>query len=117
MGDLLVLCIIIAVFAFIFCYNGWLKKHYGVSAFTPGRMIVGTIDTFIWIMIFDAKSIWAALPAAAVAVLILLMLLAVNYTQVKIMSQAIIMTLWHLVCGLAIIMVWYEYGRGGKKRK
>ncbi|MGN8969843.1 MULTISPECIES: hypothetical protein [Eubacteriales] len=117
MWDLLGLCLIIAVFAFIFCYNGWLKEHYGVSAFTPGRMIVGTVDTFIWILLFDADSVWEALPGIAVAGIILLLLLGVNYQQVKNRRQAVIMTLWHLVCGLAIIMVWYECGRNRKKRK
>ena len=117
MGDLFVLCGIVAVFAFIFCYNGWLIEHYGVSAFTAGRMIAGTVDTFIWILVLDAKSVWAALPGMAVAGGIFLLLLCVNYQQVKNRRQAIIMTLWHLVCGLAIIMVWYEYGRDRKNRK
>lgn len=117
MGSVLTFIAIIGILCFIFCYNGWLKQHYGVSALSLGRMIVGIIDAFIWLQIGDADSIVDVLWIIGVGGVIFLLLWAVNYKQVKTAPQAFIMTLWHLVCGVAIIVVWYELTRDRKKKK
>ncbi len=117
MQTIFLIFVIIGIFCFIFGYNGWLKQHYGVSALSPSRMLVGIVDAFIWLQIGDADSIIQVLWVVGVGGVVFLLLWAVNYQQVKTAPQAFIMTLWHLVCGLAIIVIWYELTRDRKKRK
>lgn len=117
MKDFLTLLLFLAFLVFIFGYNGWLKEHYGVSALSLGRIMVGTVDAFILLQLGDAEGVLGVLGILAIGGLIFLLLLAVNYNQVGVLPQAIVMTLWHLAAGLMIIVIWYEATQNKKKKE
>ena len=119
MQSFLTIIVLLAIFSFIFGYDSWLKKNYDVSPASFGGVLVGAIDIFLWSCISNAENIFQLLIIVIIAGFVLILLWAHNYKKINTLRQAVIMTIWQLTAGVAVIVIWVclTYDKRNKKRK
>lgn len=108
--------IIIVVFAFGVNYNRWLKQNRDCSAFTFWRAIGGVVDLFLLMATLNADSMGHCVILFLISATIFLLLFFVNYKDSKSVLHGILMTLWQLLIGGAIMWIW-EAVQGWEKRR
>jgi len=111
--------LIVAVIAFLVCYPGWLRREKGISLLIPAHLLLGFVGAFLWIGFFDAEMLFGKLLAAALALVPALLLYVGCQRKGADETQALWMTLWYLLGGLVLWVLWFEaaHGKGRAKRK
>ena len=108
--------LIIGWIVFIIFYNNWLIAKCGVSAMRLGRILAAALDFFLWMLVFSAEGFtFGLLVLIALAAFVLLMILALNYTDCQSVLHAILMTLFQLTGGFLVF--WMICSLTGSRKK
>ncbi len=94
---------VIGIVSFGVYYNSWLMRTHGCSALTFWRVIGGIMDLFLWLAVQGADSTMHGVILFLIAAIIFLLLFFANYQDSKSVLHGLLMTLWLILFGGAIM--------------
>lgn len=114
----------IAAIIFAIAYESWLEKNHGCCLAPLWSVILGTIDCFILVYIFDAdlqdtsvSGILFFIAAILIALAILIFLFLRNLSATGSIFHGILMTACQVAIGFIIMMAIIMITQGTKKEK
>lgn len=111
------LIVIIAAIWWGITFNRRLKERYHCTACTFWGVAGGAVGMLFWMLALGNLPLWDSLIDGAIAAGITLALFLSNRAKSGSTVQGILMTVWQLVVGLAVIIIFSAFNAGKKKKK